>query len=262
MSWGIEVPGDSRHVFYVWFDALINYISSLGWPDDQKNFENFWPGVQIAGKDNLRQQASIWQAMLFAANLSPSRKILINGFISINGQKMSKSLGNVIAPQDLVNRYGQDASRFLLINLGAFGDDVDLKNDRLNNDYKDNLVNCLGNLCSRLAKMSQNCNLQVDNFDDRFCKIYTEKMNNFKISPALNLTMERAKKIDQFLAEEKPWKLEEKDQKKVLTKAVQKLLFIAKHLEPFMPKTKEYIFSKFYQTKIEAIKEPLFPRIK
>lgn len=263
MSWGITVPNDPKHVFYVWFDALINYISSLGWPDNKIKFQKFWPGIQIAGKDNLRQQASMWQAMLLAANLDLSKKILINGFISVNGQKMSKSLNNVISPQNLVDCYGQEATRFLLINLGVFGDDIDLGENRLNNDYKNDLVNCLGNLCSRLAKMSNNCNLRVNNFDDRFCKIYSKKMNNFQISPALTLTINRAKKIDQFLAEKKPWAIEEKNKKnQILTQAIQKLLFVAKHLEPFMPKTKEFIFSHFYQTKIEIIKKPLFPRIK
>jgi methionyl-tRNA synthetase len=89
---------------YVWFDALVNYISTLGWPEDLANFQQFWPAVQVAGKDNLRQQAAMWQAMLMSAGLPNSQQILINGFIGVDGQKMSKSLGNVIKPKEMVER--------------------------------------------------------------------------------------------------------------------------------------------------------------
>ena len=102
MPWGIPVPDDPNHVMYVWFDALINYISTLGWPEDKNNFKKFWPGMQVAGKDNLRQQSAMWQAMLMSAGLPNSKQILIHGFITSSKQKMSKSLGNVIDPFALV----------------------------------------------------------------------------------------------------------------------------------------------------------------
>jgi len=98
MSWGVSVPDDEDHVMYVWFDALVNYISTLGWPEDTIKFEKYWPGMQVAGKDNLRQQTAMWQAMLMSAGLKPSKQIFIHGFITSDGQKMSKSLGNVINP--------------------------------------------------------------------------------------------------------------------------------------------------------------------
>ncbi|NTW27719.1 MAG: methionine--tRNA ligase, partial [Candidatus Moranbacteria bacterium] len=101
MPWGIEVPGDEQQVIYVWFDALINYISTLGWPTDMKNFEAFWPAVQIAGKDNLRFQSAMWQSMLLSAGIEPSKQIFINGFITVDGKKMSKSTGNVISPAEM-----------------------------------------------------------------------------------------------------------------------------------------------------------------
>ncbi len=112
MPWGVPVPGDKTQVMYVWFDALTNYISTLGWPDDTENFEKFWgtkenpSAIQIAGKDNLRQQSAMWQAMLMAADLPTSKQVFINGFIGVDGQKMSKSIGNVIAPSEMVERYG------------------------------------------------------------------------------------------------------------------------------------------------------------
>ena len=157
MSWGVPVPGDDDHVMYVWFDALVNYISTLGWPDAsaESDFTRFWPGIQLAGKDNLRQQAAMWQAMLLSAQLPLSQKILINGFISVAGQKMSKSLGNVISPAEMVARYGSDATRFLLISLGTFGPDPDVTWERLDNLYTADLANGFGNLCSRVAKMCE-----------------------------------------------------------------------------------------------------------
>ena len=115
LPFGVSVPGDSGHVVYVWFDALINYISALGWPEGKTKFKKFWPGVQVAGKDNLRQQTAMWQAMLMSANLPNSKQILIHGFINADGQKMSKSLGNVINPFELVEKYGTDPVRYFLL---------------------------------------------------------------------------------------------------------------------------------------------------
>ena len=115
MPWGVLVPGDQKHVMFVWFDALISYISTLGWPDDIDNFNTFWPGVQTAGKDNLRQQTAIWQAMLMSAGLPNSKQVLIHGFITVEGEKMSKTLGNVIDPFKLVDKYGVDPVRYFLL---------------------------------------------------------------------------------------------------------------------------------------------------
>ncbi len=261
MPWGIEVPNNQSQVIYVWFDALINYLSTLNWPEDKENFNNFWPVIQLAGKDNLRQQASMWQAMLLAANLPISQQILINGFISINGQKMSKSLNNVISPADMIGRYGQEASRFLLINLGVFGEDIDVSWLRFDTEYQTNLVNCLGNLCSRLAKMAQNCQLQINHCQFKYWPTYVKQLNHFQLTQALKFTLIKAKIIDRFLSEKKPWLLTNPKKQKILKQAIEKLLFVAYHLEPFMPKTKEFIFNHFYQKPIQTITKPLFPRL-
>ncbi|MFH1188404.1 MAG: class I tRNA ligase family protein, partial [bacterium] len=106
MPWGVSVPDDDDHVMYVWFDALVNYIAAIGWPDDVDKFKHYWSVIQCAGKDNLRQQSAMWQAMLMSAGLPPSKQILIHGFINVNGQKMSKSLGNVVNPFDVVDAFG------------------------------------------------------------------------------------------------------------------------------------------------------------
>ena len=114
MSWGVEVPDDPDHIMYVWFDALVNYISAIGWPDNLNNFKKWWPVTQYCGKDNIRQQSAMWQAMLMSVGLSPSKQIIINGFINIRGQKMSKSSSNVIDPIQLVDEYGTDALRYYI----------------------------------------------------------------------------------------------------------------------------------------------------
>ncbi|MBV22354.1 MAG: methionine--tRNA ligase, partial [Parcubacteria group bacterium] len=115
MPWGVPVPDDDEHVMYVWFDALVNYISAIGWPDDLKKFEKWWPVTQFAGKDQVRQQAAMWQAMLMSVGLPLSKQIVIHGFITVDNGKMSKSVGNVISPDDLVAEYGVDALRYYLV---------------------------------------------------------------------------------------------------------------------------------------------------
>ncbi|MEK7522016.1 MAG: methionine--tRNA ligase, partial [Patescibacteria group bacterium] len=145
MPWGVDVPNDPEHVMYVWFDALIYYISTLGWPKDEKNFNDFWPVVQVAGKDNLRQQSAIWQAMLMSAGLPNSKQIFIHGFITSDGQKMSKSLGNVVNPFDLIKKYGIDAVRYYLLREIPPADDGDYSEKRMNEVYSSDLANELGN---------------------------------------------------------------------------------------------------------------------
>jgi methionyl-tRNA synthetase len=176
MPWGIPVPGDSNHVMYVWFDALVNYISTLGWPDNKANFEKFWVNgtpVQYAGKDNLRQQSAMWQAMLLSAGLPPTSTIVINGFINSGGQKMSKSLGNVISPYDVVNEYGTDALRYYVCReLSAF-EDSDMTMEKFKESYNANLANGLGNLVSRIMKMAQD-NIEKLN-DGKIEKLEKEK---------------------------------------------------------------------------------------
>jgi methionyl-tRNA synthetase len=162
MSWGIEVPDDSEHVMYVWFDALINYISTLGWPEDIDTFEKFWiegNPVQYAGKDNLRQQSAMWQAMLMSAGINNTKTIVINGFIQSGGQKMSKSLGNVINPYDVVSVYGKDVLRLYVAKELSWSEDSDMTMERFKDAYNANLANGLGNLVSRVMKMAEG-NLQ------------------------------------------------------------------------------------------------------
>ena len=154
MPWGISVPGDDAHVMYVWFDALVNYISAIGWPDDMETFTRWWPVVQFAGKDNLRQQAAMWQAMLLSAGIEPSRRIVIHGFLTSDGQKMSKSVGNVVDPMDIIREYGADALRYYLAREVSPFEDGDFTAERFKEVYNADLANGVGNLTARIMKMA------------------------------------------------------------------------------------------------------------
>lgn len=270
MPWGIPVPDDDEHVMYVWFDALVNYISVLGWPNDKNNYEKFWPAIQVAGKDNLRQQSAMWQAMLISAGLSPSKRVLINGFIEVDGQKMSKSLGNIIAPKELVARYGTEATRYLLMNMGPFGDDIDTSWEKLDTTYTADLANGIGNLTSRLATLAHKFEFGIEvgvlgeelqrsekeSLDEEF----DDLLSNYKLDKALRLLMSEVAELDKYLAVEKPWKLESASASPVLQQAISHLLTITKKLEIFMPETAQTIIRHFQTKKIVPIK-PLFPRL-
>jgi len=261
MPWGIPVPNDEQHVMYVWFDALVNYISTLDWPQNEQHFRDFWPGVQVAGKDNLRQQAAMWQAMLLSAKLPTSKQILINGFIGVAGQKMSKSLGNVIAPQELVARYGADASRYLLINLGTFAEDMDVTFAKLDISYQANLANGLGNLCSRLAKMAEQSQLSLPALQPTIDPEFMNLMNEFSLSQALGLLDHKISELDQYLAKEMPWRQEEAKKQQIVTHAIEELLQIVYHLQVFMPDTAATILTHFATQPIQAFEQGLFPRL-
>lgn len=260
MPWGIAVPGDEEHVMYVWFDALVNYISTLGWPQNVGEFNDFWPGVQLAGKDNLRQQAAMWQAMLISAQLPNSEQILINGFIGVDGQKMSKSLGNVISPQEMVNRYGVDGTRFLLLSLGCFSEDSDVTFEKLDTSFNAYLANGIGNLCSRVAKMAEQVELNIDQEETAANEEYKKLMDNFDLSEALAYLNNKISEVDKFLAENTPWKKEGEEKKNILLEASQKIRSIALMLSPFMPETAEKI-SQHFTGQIKAFDEGLFPRL-
>jgi len=262
MPWGIDVPDDPEHVMYVWFDALINYISALGWPDDEETFRQFWPGSQCAGKDNLRQQTAIWQAMLLSAGLPNSKQIFIHGFISVNGQKISKSLGNVIDPYKLVEKYGTDAVRYYLLREippFADGDFSERRFKELNAD----LANGLGNLVARVAKLSNE--LRVTRYELRYEKVingeYKKALEEFRFNDALAGIWELVKETDKYIDESQPWKLQGKQLEDVLVKAIDNIRTIASLLQPFLPETSQKILAQFQGPTI-APQAPLFPRIK
>lgn len=277
MPWGISVPDDPKHVMYVWFDALVYYISALGWPKDKKKFEKFWGtvekpnAIQIAGKDNLRQQAAMWQTMLLAAGLPPTRQIIIHGFITSNGQKMSKSLGNVVNPFDLVKKYGTDAVRyFLLAKIDPFNDS-DFTTKKFEEAYQSDLANGLGNLVQRVAKMCEHLDLeQIQTKEGPEVNLFKKiepLIQSFRFNEALETIWFEISSLDKFINNKKPWELignkKELTLKGIIvgTEEIKGLRDIAQALEPFLPQTAEKIKIIFSAEKITAPKIPLFPRL-
>ncbi len=260
MPWGIDVPGDKEHVMYVWFDALINYISTLGWPEDLQKFKEFWPGIQVAGKDNLRQQTAIWQAMLMAAGLPNSKQVFIHGFITANGQKISKSLGNIVDPFKLVEKYGTDAVRYYLLReIPSYGDG-DFSETRFKELYNADLANGLGNLVARVAKLCEKVSSPIKRTKYPMSNNVKRYLDKFRFDEALKEIWLHIDAANQTIDEIKPWGLETEELKKSLETLVSFIDVFVPDLEPFLPETAEKIQKQFAGPKIKS-GPPLFPRL-
>jgi methionyl-tRNA synthetase len=266
MPWGIAVPGDPEHVMYVWFDALINYISTLGWPTDQKKFKEYWPVVQFAGKDQVRQQAAMWQAMLMSAHLPSSKQIVIHGFLTVDGQKISKSLGNTINPLEVTEKFGTDALRYYLLAKIHPQEDSDFAWDKFNTTYNAYLANGLGNLVARVAKLAENADYTYTGSHANHAleeKEYTCALESFRFPEALSFIWQKIGSLDKYINEEKPWELAKTNKERlqdVLTHCVSEIQKISELLHPFLPETAQKINEQFKGPKIKSQK-PLFPRL-
>lgn len=264
MPWGVSVPSDDEHVMYVWFDALVNYISALGWPDNPAKFNAWWPAVQIAGKDNLRQQSSMWQAMLFSAGITPSKQILIHGFINSHGQKMSKSLGNVVDPFALVDQYGTDALRYYLLGEIKPFEDGDFTMEKFIEKYNADLANGLGNLVARVTNLVEKNNLIFKSKTGRdkiLKKTFDQKMAAYKFDEALRVLWDKLHACDEIITRSEPWKIKDDVQlKKILEPITTDILNVAELLTPFMPDSANKIIANLTAQKIKK-NESLFPRL-
>ncbi len=262
MPWGVDIPNDPSQVMYVWFDALINYISTLGWPKNTKEFKHYWPGIQLAGKDNLRQQTAMWQAMLMSADLPNSKQIVIHGFITANGQKMSKSLGNVINPFDLVKKYKTDPVRYYLLKEIPPLDDGNYSQSRMKEIYNSDLANELGNLVLRITNLAEKDNLFIQpktiKFDQLAPKTYLNFINQYQFNKALQLIWQKIKLINKKIDNFAPWKKTPNKRSQFLLDSLDNLKLIGILLLPFIPETAETIIQST-QGKINKIK-PLFPK--
>ncbi len=266
MAWGIPVPNDDEHVMYVWFDALTNYISTLGWPDQTKDFERYWiqgSPTQYCGKDNTRFQSLMWQAMLIAAEVPNSAQIVVNGFITAEGGvRMSKTLGNVVDPLEIAKEYGTDALRFFLLKEIASFEDSPFTIERFRESYNAHLANGIGNLVSRILTLSEK---YLDGFvppehNDEFP--YDYAMNAFNSQKAMNEIWDGIKEMDACIANEKPFSVIKEDEakgKEMIAKLVHDLYFIARALAPFMPTTSEKILELIKENK--KPETPLFARL-
>ncbi|MDA1316939.1 MAG: methionine--tRNA ligase [bacterium] len=259
MPWGVPVPGDDEHVMYVWFDALVNYISTIGWPTDMDSFNKSWPGVQVAGKDNLRQQSAMWQAMLMSAGEAPSKQIAIHGFISMNGEKISKSTGNIVDPIELVKLYGVDPVRYYLLREIPTLGDGDYSDTRMRQLYDSDLANELGNLLSRVTTLAAQDGIDMSKPTLTIEEVVLTEINNFRLNEALEMIWVHIKIINAQINEAAPWKLSKEERKDKLIEWLQRLHQIGLNLAPFMPETSEKII-KATTGKIQKI-SPLFPRL-
>ncbi len=274
LNWGIAVPGDDNQVMYVWFDALTNYISTLGWgSDNETKFKTFWEEgqtLQLAGKDQVRFQSIMWQAMLKSAVVKATDTVLYHGFINSGGQKMSKSLGNVISPYELVAKYGTDATRYLLLRHVHPFNDTDITWERLDEWYTANLVNGLGNLVARVMKMAETYlnepvnEVQIEKFKkDVFAefKLCENEFDKLNLQSACDVIWKHVGKIDAYITQEEPFKLIKIDQQRGLEKIsylVLELRIVAEMLVPIMPETSRIILDAIKQNKKP---ENLFKRL-
>jgi methionyl-tRNA synthetase len=272
LSWGVPVPGDDDQVMYVWFDALVSYISALGWPEDAKgNFKKFWEEgttLQVAGKDQVRFQSLMWQAMLMSAHIKNTDTVFYHGFITSGGQKMSKSLGNVINPFDLVKKYGTDAVRYILLRHVSPFEDSDLTLDAVHEHYTANLTNGLGNLVARVMKLAEEHLSNPVELSDEI-KISDNAFKNFieeyRFNDAMDIIFKKIALADSFMTTRAPYShvksddvVERKQAHENIEMLVQRLAEIAMHLAPVMPSTSETILAA-----IRGNKKPenLFPRL-
>jgi methionyl-tRNA synthetase len=267
MPWGVPVPGDQDHVMYVWFDALINYVSTLGWPEDEVSFRKFWGtnekpnAIQVAGKDQIRQQAAMWQAMLMSAGLPPSRKIFIHGFINVGGQKMSKSLGNVINPYEIVEEYGTDALRYFLARHIHPFEDSDFTMEKFKIAYNADLANGLGNAVARIMTLAEkHLNEPVKGLVEGFQTDFKDRMDKYEFGEAIAHVTAYIVALDGLITEKEPFKVIKSNPEKAkadIAGGVHMLWSLNYHLQPFMPET-----SRKIRDAVLANKKPenLFPR--
>ena len=272
LSWGIPVPGDSSQVMYVWLEALVNYLSAIGYGRNSE-FKKFWPAdIHFIGKDILRFHAVIWSAMLISAKLPLPKKIFVHGFITVNGQKMSKTIGNIIDPVDLVKRYGADALRYYLLREIPAYDDGDFTEEKFRVRYNGDLANGLGNFTARVLTLaSRDVNLRIcanKNIDKKVKEIkksVEQKLEEFKFHEALAAIWQLISFGDNYINKTEPWKIANLDKKsRVLMDLIMILKNSAELLEPFLPQTSEKILKSVkISQKIIKIKkgENLFPRI-
>jgi methionyl-tRNA synthetase len=264
-TWGIPVPNDPKQVIYVWFDALINYLSGIGFSNNEKLFKKFWPvDVHILGKDNLRWHALLWPAMLKSAGIELPKTILVNGFLNLNGQKISKSLGNIIRPTEWVEKYGADAVRYYLLRYAGLTEDSDVSEEKLKQAYNSDLANGLGNLVARVARLCELVGLESNgNVQKREFKILDDQIKNYRFNDYLQTVFQNIDEANEFISREKIWdkiKSNKREAKQNLILLINRIREIADELLPFLPNTAGKIEKQFKEPTIKS-EAPLFPRI-
>ena len=283
VSWGVELPFDKEHTTYVWADAFLNYLTGLGWPAfapadakamaDKKasagkdgDFDKFWPAdVQLIGKDILRVHATIWPVMLLHLGIPLPKMLFVHEHILSRGRKMSKTLGNAISIDEMLEKFGKDGTRYLLMNLGTFGEDVDMTMERMTEKYNADLANGLGNLLSRTVKLYEKVDESFDFSRSKQLEskdeVLKEQIDKLQFDLVLRDAWILVRTLDKYIEDNKPWQLasSESDKFKGIIEHITRILtIISDSIAPFMPETSKKI-KKALETKKADI---LFPRIK
>jgi methionyl-tRNA synthetase len=269
ISWGVPVPGDAHQVMYVWFEALLNYITVLGYPEHQ-DFKEFWPAdVQVIGKDIIRFHAAIWPAILLGLGVSLPKQLYVHGFVTSGGKKMSKTIGNVIAPKEVVDKYGVDPFRYYFLRHVPSYEDGDFSWERFEAAYNNELANELGNAVSRTAAMITRYQkgLIGDTPDpEHDVAQYLEAIEQCRFDRALDEVWEQIRGLNQYIDEEKPWELsktgDDDHLREVLAYQAGALLQIAELLLPFLPETAAKIQGVFKEGIVRPLDGTLFPKDK
>jgi methionyl-tRNA synthetase len=272
LSWGVSVPGDDTQVMYVWLDALANYITVLGYPDNPE-WKDYWPAdIQVIGKDILRFHAGIWPPMLLALGLPLPKKLLVHGFVNVNGAKMSKSVGNVVDPDEIIDTYGVDAFRYFFARHIPTQDDGDFTWEKFEIAYNTELGNDLGNLIQRVASMVNRYQAGVYGDVDsgeHDIQLYREAMDSLNFNVAMDEAWNQIRSANQYLQQVQPWEVAKRAKEDpdaaehlsdILRHAIGTLLQVAYLLEPFLPETATKIRATFHDGMVHD-QGILFPKI-
>ena len=262
LTWGVPVPDDDTQVMYVWIDALANYITVLGFPE--KDISDWWPATaEFVGKDILRFHAIIWPAMLLGLGLPVPKTLVSHGMVLADGQKMSKSIGNVVDPLEVLDKHGLDAMRYYFLrHIDTFADS-DFTWEKFEDAYNNELANDLGNLVQRLATLANKNGIKAGKYEIKLLKEYTDLMDNFEFSKAFDFVWEKVQSINRRIDEDKPWVLakagETKKLEKCMGEMIHDLVSVAHMLRPFIPDTAKKI-EEVFNGEIVPPKTPLFPK--
>ena len=267
IDWGIAVPGDKNQVMYVWFEALMNYITVLGYPE-HADFATYWPAnVQVIGKDIIRFHAAIWPAMLLGLGLALPAELYVHGFVTVEGKKMGKSLGNYVSPAEIVSKYGVDAFRYYFLrHIPSYGDG-DFSWATFEAAYNNELANELGNAVSRTVAMI--VKYQAGIIGDippaeHDIAQYLAALKACRFDRALDEVWEQVRGLNQYIDQEKPWEIAKQNDpdhlREVLAYQASNLLEIGSMLEPFMPETAAKIKAVFDEGIVRPLEGTLFPK--
>jgi methionyl-tRNA synthetase len=263
-AWGVPVPGDLQHTIYVWFDALTNYLTAVGFPDDEQLFAHYWPAdAHVIGKDITRFHCLYWPAMLLSAGLPLPRQVAVHGFITLDGQRISKTAGNSVDPVELVDEFGVDAVRYSLLRGLSFASDGDFSRANLVRHYNDELANDLGNLLNRVVTMTLRYRDGIiptpgpaGSLEEDLQRIAEETrhraavaLNAWEIGGALSIIWNFVRRTNQYIEQSEPWRLarqagQEERLNTVLYSAAEALRLLAIFLAPYIPSAADNILKQ------------------